>query len=154
MFEGDVTLWPRWKHAVHAFVQAGFPYGSVVTHSWLEESLGLPRISDNTKMSPREFKDRQLQFLQGFEQFRRQLLEQEQIHLESVHGQGYRVTPPGEQTAVVTDRFEHDMRRSFRTTALRLKHIRIAELTDGQRRENLDASARLATLGGMIRRIE
>jgi hypothetical protein len=66
-----------------------------------------------------------------------------------VHGEGYRVVPPREQTALAQEKFERDAKKAFRRTANTLKNVKLSELNEAERKENLDAVARLAMLRGM-----
>lgn len=149
MSEGKVTLFPAWRQAVHDFL-AEFQYGDVVTHDWLREHFGLPEVTD--LMTASEFKAWNLQSMACMEGFKSTLLQDHNVLLLSVYGEGYRWIPPAEQTAVATRDFEKDARKVFRIAGRRISHVRVDELTDGQRRENNDAAAKLATLAGMTRK--
>lgn len=145
----QLTLHPEWKQAVEDFLAAGFKQGDVVPHDWLEQHFGIDKLDDDKPLLPAEYSERQFAWLRNIEAFRSELLETHQIYLSSVHGEGYRIVPPTEQTALAQERFERDAKKSFRKAATVLKHVRLAELTESERKENLDAVARLAMLRGM-----
>lgn len=150
----QLQVFPRWRQAVQDFLAAEFKPGDIVPHSWLEDHFGIPPVRDEDTMTGRAYRERQFKWLTCVEAFKSELLEEHQVCLASVFGEGYRVTPPGEQTALATDSFEGEAKKAFRKAALRLKHIRTEELTAAQRRENMDAVARLSMLRGMLKAIE
>lgn len=144
-----VKLFPAWRQAVQDFIAAGFKAGDMVSHKWLEQAFGMKPLDATATLTAQAFQDRQFDWLQSIEAFKAELLQDHQILLSSVRGEGYRYVPPGEQTRLSTDKFEADARRVYRKAADRLKNVRAAELTESQRRENSDAIARLAMLRGM-----
>jgi hypothetical protein len=147
----ETTLLPEWRQAVEDFLSAGFNQGDLVTHAWLEQRFGMPALADNKPMLPADWSKRQFAWLRNVEAFRAELLERHQIYLSTVIGQGYRIVPPGEQTSIAQDKYERDARKSYRKTATVLKNVRVTELTESERKENIDAIARLAMLRGMHR---
>jgi hypothetical protein len=145
----QLTLHPEWKQAVQDFLATGFKQGDVVTHAWLEQHFGMDSLDDDKPLLPAAYSDRQFTWLRNIESFRAELLEKHQIYLSSVHGEGYRVVPPREQTALAQEKFERDAKKAFRRTANTLKNVKLSELNEAERKENLDAVARLAMLRGM-----
>lgn len=154
MSEDVVTLHPAWKQAVQDFLQAGFKQGDVVPHSWLAEHFGMPMLDDAATMTQAEYRDRQFLWLAHIEAVKTELLQRHQILLRSVYGVGYRWVPPHEQTGVAVEEFERDARRAYDKAGRRLLHVRVGELTDAQRQENLDAIGRLSMLQGMHKQLE
>lgn len=154
MSDGTVTLFPPWKQAVLDFMAAGFKPGDLIPHSWLAEHFGMPVLHDAAILSVADYRDRQFEWLANIESLKTELLEGHQIFLSSVHGQGWRWVPAHEQTPVAVERFEREAKRAYRKAGMRLMHVRVAELTDGQRRENVDAIGRLSLLESMHKQIE
>lgn len=155
MDEADQTqLLPEWRQAVKDFFAAGFKEGDIVSHRWLEDHFGMPELAEDKPLLPADWSTRQFVWLRNIEAFRTELLENHQIFLNSVYGEGYRLVPPREQTAIAQERFERDAKRSYRKAATTLKHVRIGDLTEAERKENLDAIARIAMLRGMHRAVE
>lgn len=150
----ELTLLPEWRQAVKDFLAAGFAEGDVVSHAWLEEHFGMAPVAEDAPMLPADWNKRQFAWLRNIEAFRSELLEQHQVFLDSVIGQGYRLVPPREQTAAAQDKFERESKKSFRRAATTLRHIRVGELSDSQRKENIDAIAKLSMLQGMFKGIE
>jgi hypothetical protein len=151
MSEPLVTLFPQWRQAVQDFL-AQFRYGDMVTHDWLESHFGMPTLEDGLTMTPEAFRTRQFEWLANVEAFKSALLQDHQVCLQSVRAQGYRWVPPHEQTGFAAKEFEREAVRVFRTAGHRLKNVRQDELTDRQRRENVDAVAKLSALSGMTKK--
>ena len=154
MSEPAVKLFPAWKQAVADFLAAGFAPGDVIPHAWLAAHFGMPVLNDASTLSVAEFQDRQFTWLANIEALKSELLEAHQIYLSSVHGKGWQWVPPQAQTNAAVKRFEHEAKRAYRKAGHGLMHLRVAELTDEQRRENMDAIGRLSMLEGMHRAIE
>lgn len=152
MNEPEVTLFPAWKQAVRDFLAAGFKPGDMVPHDWLQEHFDMGGLSDGASLTLQEYRDRQFKWLQSVEAFKAELLEDHQIYLASVYGEGYRWVPPREQTGLAMEKFEREAKRVFRQAALRLKHVRAGELTDDQRRQNIDAIGKMSAIRGMTRK--
>lgn len=151
MTDSSTQLFPAWKQAVKDFL-AEFKYGDLVSHDWLESHFSMLSISDSERLTAAAFKARQFAWLASIEAFKSELLTQHNVCLESVRGEGFRWVPPGEQTGVATRDLERDARRTFRTAGQRLKHVRLDELSDSQRSENIDAVAKIATLRRMAQK--
>jgi len=149
MSDSSVKLFPAWKQAVRDFLNE-FKYGDIVSHEWLADHFSM--VLQDEKLSAAEFRARQFEWLSSIEGFKDQLLRDHQVMLQSVRGEGYRWCAPEEQTRIATVEFERDMRRTFRATAMRLRHVRIEELTGEQRQENADAIAKLSVLQGTVRK--
>lgn len=149
MSEAELKLFPAWRQAVQDFL-AEFQYGDVVPHDWLAERFALPQRDE--KMTAAAFQARQFEWLSSIEGFKSTLLQDHQVLLQSVRGEGYRWVPPGEQTSVATRDFERDAGRAFRTVGTRLRQVRMDELSDEQRRANVDAVAKVSQLRGAVRK--
>lgn len=147
----EVSKTPRWKEAVDE-LRDEFAYGDLVTHGWMETRFGMPSIADTQRLTAEQFRERQFEWLANVESFKAALLKDHQICLQSVRGLGYRWVPPQEQTGVAVKEFEMNARRMFRTAGHKLRNLRHLELTDDERRANVDAVAKVAALSGMANR--
>lgn len=147
----EVSKFPVYKQAIDDFLKE-FVYGDLVGHEWLEARFGMPSMTDSKSMTVDEFRGRQFEWLANVEAFKSDLLKQHQVCLQSVRGRGYRWVPPHEQTNVAIDEFDRGVRKVFRNTGQKLRNLRITELTDEQRRSNLDAVAKFSALQGMSRK--
>lgn len=151
MSEPTVALFPAWKQAVRDFL-AEFTYGQLVPLEWLEGHFGMPSHQAAQRMTAAQYRERQFEWLANVEAFKTELLEDHQIMLQSVRGKGYRWVPPQEQTKAASAEFERDVRKAFKATGQRLRHVRLGELTDDQRRENSDTIAKISQLRGTVRK--
>jgi hypothetical protein len=147
----DLPRFPVWRQAVKDFLRE-FRYGDLVTHDWLASNFNMPTLDADSSLTAMEFRERQFEWLANIEAFKSELLRDHQVCLQSVRGEGFRWVPPHEQTRVTTEAFQRDANRAFRNAGQRLRNIRISELTDDQRRENIDAVAKLTAMKGMHRR--
>lgn len=147
----EFTILPTWKQAVQNFLKE-FSYGDLVPLEWLESSFGIPNLSESQRMTPDEYRNRQFEWLASIEAFKDCLLKDHQVCLQSVRGKGYRWIPPHEQTAFAVREFERDAGRVFRKTGNMMRNLRHTELTEEQRRANMDATAKLAALAGMSKK--
>lgn len=144
----EVTKYPVHKQAVEDFL-AQFKYGDLVGHDWLEARFGMLSMSESRSLTVEQFRDRQFEWLANVEAFKTELLRDHQVYLQSVRGRGYRWVPPHEQTGVAMDELGRNVRKVFRSTGQKLRNLRITELTDEQRRDNLDQVAKFSALRGM-----
>jgi hypothetical protein len=147
----ELTKYPAHKQAVEDFLKE-FKYGDLVGHEWLEARFGMPSVGDSKLLTQEQFKARQFEWLASVEAFKDELLKEHQVCLQSVRGRGYRWVPPHEQTGVAMDELGRNVRKVFRGAGQKLRHLRITELTDEQRKTSLDAVAKLSALQGMARK--
>jgi len=147
----EVTKYPGHKQAVEDFLKE-FKYGDLVGHDWLEARFGIPSIGDSKSLTAEQFRDRQFEWLASVEAFKAELLRDHQVCLQSVRGRGYRWVPPHEQTGLAMEELGRGVRKVFRGAGQKLRHLRITELTDDQRRDNLDQVAKLSALHGMAKK--
>jgi hypothetical protein len=146
----ELARYPSWRQAVQDFLRE-FKYGDLVSHEWLADHFGMPSVSDEESLTAVEFRRRQFEWLQNIESFKAELLRDHSVLLQAVRGEGFRWVPPHEQTRIAEDSFQKDAGRAFRSAAYKLKHVRLSELTDDQRRENVDAVTKLASMRSMHR---
>ena len=144
----EFTKYPAHKQAVDDFLKE-FKYGDLVGHDWLEARFGMPSVGDSKLLTQEQFKARQFEWLASVEAFKDELLKEHQVCLQSVRGRGYRWVPPHEQTGGAMDELGRNVRKVFRGAGQKLRHLRITELTDEQRKTSLDAVAKLSALRGM-----
>lgn len=145
------TKFPSYKQAVQDFITE-FKYGDMVSHSWLEDHFGMPTIEESRQLTSEQFSARQFEWLANVEAFKSELLKDHQICLQSVRGKGYRWVPPQEQTEVAVAEFQRGAKKVFGAAGTKLRNLRVFELNDKQRRENMDALAKFSALQGMAQR--
>lgn len=147
----EVTKHPLYRQAVEDFLSE-FRYGDMVTHAWLADRFGMPSYHDAEILTAEQFRERQFEWLANLERFKAVLLKEHQVCLQSVRGKGYRWVPPREQTEVVVGEFQRGAKKLFGKAGSGLRNLRISELTDDQRKANMDAVAKISALAGMTDR--
>lgn len=148
MNEGDVTIDPQWLAAAEE-VAENCAYGDLLTKEWLTEAFGLQQPEFGTV---EDFERHKLEFMQCMDQFSRQLLEEHNLALQNVWGQGYRIVPPSEQVDVAWKAAMQGVRRELRKLGSQLRHIRYDELELSEQKKRDDASSRLSQINGFMRR--
>lgn len=144
----NVSKHPLYRQAVSDFL-VQFNYGDMVTHEWLATRFGMPAVGDADKLTADKFRERQFEWLANVEAFKSVLLKDHQVCLQSVRGKGYRWLPPHEQTDVVVGEFQRGAKKIFTVAGSKLRNLRLSELSDDQRRTNMDAVAKISALAGM-----
>lgn len=147
----EVSKHPLYRQAVDDFVRE-FQYGDMVSHRWLEDRFGMPSLDDAATLTADQFRERQFEWLANLEGFKAVLLREHQVCLQSVRGKGYRWVPPHEQTEVVIGEFQKGAKKLFGKAGSGLRNLRISELSDDQRKTNMDAVAKISALAGMADR--
>lgn len=142
---------PLWRQAVQDFI-AEFAYGDIVGHDWLEVRFGMPGLAEDQQLTADKFRERQFEWLANVEAFKVELLRDHQICLQSIRGKGYRWVPPNEQTELAVSDFQRGAKKMFSSVGQKLRHLRTAELSDGERKANVDAAAKISQLQGMTRK--
>jgi hypothetical protein len=146
----EVGKFPAYRQAVDDFLKE-FAYGDLVGHEWLESRFGMPTMVESKSMTVDQFRERQFEWLANVEAFKSDLLKLHQVCLQSVRGRGYRWVPPHEQTEFAVTEMGKDVKRVFRNAGHKLRNLRITELSDDQRRANVDALGKFSILQGMAR---
>jgi hypothetical protein len=147
----ELDRYPLWRQAVQDFI-AEFRYGDIVGHEWLEARFGMPGLTEDQQLTADKFRERQFEWLANVEAFKAELLRDHQICLQSIRGKGYRWVPPSEQTDLAVADFQRGAKKIFSAAGQRLRHLRVCELSDGERKSNVDAVAKLSALQGMTRK--
>jgi hypothetical protein len=145
----DVQLHPAWREAVELFLAENFTPGTVITHAWFYQALGIKRPRPDTPHA--EAQRLKLQFLDQFNPLRMSLLTEQQIDLASEPSVGYRVVPAGEQTKLAEKDGEHEIRKAVRKMGARIYHTNLEMLSAAERQENADAHARFSMLNQLLK---
>lgn len=140
--DGKTSKLPAWKEAVERFMEQGFKPGEPILHSWFYAAFGL--LMPQECGSIHAAQQAQLRYLANMDGLKSALLEEHNIALRAVRGVGYEIVPPQDQTAWAMTEVRADLRRALRTGTARLAFIQADALTDDQRKENMDARAKLS----------
>jgi hypothetical protein len=141
----EVRQYPEWKEAVKTFFSEKLNEpGSVISEEWKIQHFGLKRPDKGTM---EDFQKFQLKLMTAFENFRKALLEDHQIHLKPIGKGAHVVLDPKEQTEEAYKQGTTDIARALSKMSTALINVDHAKLTTDERRVNAD---RLARAGMMI----
>jgi hypothetical protein len=142
----EVSLYPAWRQAESDLLARGIAPGMVIESVWLRDAFGIKEAKTIA-----EHQRNELLFLQQMTSLRESLLERHKVMLRPVPGVGYAVVRPEMQTAIAMHTRLREIKRSFRHLGAELQHVQTDKLTDGQRKENSDAIAKVAALSALFR---
>lgn len=135
---------PIWAEAAKQAAML-FSYGDLIPHDWLFDALDIrPPKEPFTIEQHRKYAFELLRRVDGF---RSVMLTEYQWYLSNVRGEGYRVVPPPQQTAVAMTVLNKELRRSLSKAVNALVHINESVLSLDASKENAEAKAKLAWLG-------
>jgi hypothetical protein len=143
-----VSAYPAWRQAARDLAST-FSYGDVVTLDWLSEAFMLP-----APKTIKQYRAHQFAFLHHLDALRQELLEQHQLALRNIRGEGYEVVHPNNQVDFAWTTAFTRVRRELGKLASNITHIRHHELSDDKRREHSDAQAKLSSVMGFVDRAE
>lgn len=135
-----VTLLPPWKNAAAELFAGQYRYGDLVPHAALLEAFGLPKPAG--LVTAEDYESWRLSVLEQQDALADWLLEERNMMLVSVPGQGYRICEPEKQTETAVDRGMKRVRRELGKMARQLRYVDRSALTHEQARENAEAMAR------------
>lgn len=151
----QLSKFPAWKEALQRFRTAmendEFTYDSIVPHEWLYDAFGIQMPDDKTPWA--KAKKTQLEYMAQFVRFRDAVQLEDLLYLEAERSLGYRIVPPNQQTQKAMERCSIEMNKALKAAARAIGNIRTQELTDQQKRENLDARAKVSSIAGLSKRI-
>ena len=145
MSDGEISYTPPWKNAMAVlFGPDGYDYGELIPHEVLQEALGLPEPTG--RITADELKSWQLRLVTQVTALSAALLEERNMCLKSVIGQGYKIVEPEKQTAFAVKQGQQELRTAMQKMGRRLSYLDRSALTAEQAKENADALARLSFL--------
>jgi hypothetical protein len=146
----ETKLFPAWKQAAAELFDGRYVFGDVVPHEVLQATLGLPKPTG--KVEVEEYESWRLSLLSQVDALTDYLLEEKQICLRNVIGEGYMLLKPAEQTAFAVKQGQKGMKSALQKMGRRLSFIDRTALSSEQAKENADALARLSFLKQQVRR--
>lgn len=127
--------------AVSLFLQEEFKDGDVVSHEWLKTYLEIPDPESLDQVQRIQFL-----LLSRVEEFKKSLLEDHKIALESVRGIGYRIVPPNEQAAFAVTEAAKQIQKGIERGLSVLCHARLNEMDAESHKRHIDAQTRMSGL--------
>lgn len=139
---GAVHMLPAWRNAAAELFSGQYSYGDVIAHETLREALRLPEPTG--RLSREEWEAWRLALVAQVDALSDWLLEEKNMCLRNIQGQGYMIVEPSEQTDFAVKHGRKKIRAELRKMGRRLSFVDHGALTADQRKENADALARLS----------
>ena len=138
--------------ALRKFFAANYPPGTMLTHDWLHDALGMPER--DLANSFEAYQKWQFIYMSRREAFQKTLLLSHNIALASVYSKGYRIVLPGEQSTWAAAEAANELRRALSKGIARASHVNMHALTQDERRTQHNDLERLKALREVTRRDE
>ena len=152
--DDGVMQYPAWRQAIKQLVNdKRLTPGALFTHRELHDLFIIKYPERDVAITPADLAKSELQYLSQLNGFQTALLEEHQVALANVKGEGYRIVAPHEQTPWAERQGIADVRKAIRKLATRLTNVDFAQLGTEDRKANADALARLGMMGGMVKQI-
>ena len=135
-----ITYSPPWRNVAETMFNGQVGYGDEVSHEVLNEALGMPE----PRTTAEAYKEWALKRMTQLEALKEWLLKEHSMCLASIHGRGFRVIHPHDQTDYAQADGLRNIRRELGKMAERLYYVNRSQLTHEQARANADAMARAA----------
>ncbi|MCD0280471.1 hypothetical protein JWH04_16295 [Xanthomonas melonis] len=145
-----VQLLPAWRNAAAELFNGQYAYGEVIPHRVLRAALRLPE--PRGKLTREEWERWRLDLVAQVDALADWLLEEKNICLKAMHGEGYMLVRPGDQTEFAVKQGRKKIRAELRRMGRRLSFIDHASLSQEQRKANADALARLSFMEQQFRK--
>lgn len=146
----NVTMLPAWRNAAAELFSGQFGYGDIVPHADLRAALSLPKPTG--RLTAEEYESWQLALVAQVDALSAHLLEEKNMCLKAVPGQGYLIVEPAKQTEYAMKHGLKRVRHELRKMGRRLSFVDRGALTHEQARENADAMAKLSFLSQTTRK--
>jgi hypothetical protein len=152
--EHDIMQYPAWREAIARLVKdKRLQPGTLFTHRELYDMFMVKYPERDVPITPGELAKLELQYLSQLKGFESALLEEHQIALASVKGEGYRIVLPREQTPWAERQGISEVRKAIRKLGTRLTNVDFLQLGPEDRKANADALARLGMMSGMVKQV-
>ena len=147
---GEVHLLPAWRNAAAELFSGAYTYGDVISHEALREALRLPEPTG--KLSREEWEAWRLALVAQVDSLADWLLEEKNMCLRNIQGQGYQIVEPAEQTEFAMKQGRKKIRSELRKMGRRLSFVDRDALSQDERKANADALARLSFMEQQFKR--
>lgn len=131
-------------------------YGDFLSHRDIEHMAGLeyPLLRDLADQADlvSAVSKYSIKRLNVFEGIKARLLTEKKMMLLSVHGEGYRIVKPEDQTFEAMQEGARELGRVFDKMATRVEHVAMERLTAAQQAERDLAAVKISGLRGLVNR--
>lgn len=130
--------------------------GELITHEWLKEKFGLAKLNYEDFENQEEFLEavqaQQFTYMTSVDKLRCELLNEMQICIRNVRGDGYEIVPASDQTQYGYDGFIKDMKKAMRSARAIMNNV--ASVDAEQQAKDNDLRAKFAHIEQMIKSIK
>jgi hypothetical protein len=130
-----------------------FGGGELIPHEWLRKRFGIAELNYEDFEDQAEFikalQEQQFSYMACVEKLRCKLLEEMQICISNVWGDGYKIVPSNDQARYGYDGFIKDLKKAMREA--RAIMYNVAAVDAEQQRKDNDLRAKFAHLAEMIK---
>jgi hypothetical protein len=137
------------KLFIEHFEKSGITYGDHLSHSDIDSWCDF-ETKDYSAMPNSEIenfmKDRAIKRMTFVEGLKKHCLEEKHMYLQTVHGSGYRIARPGEQTQLSVEKGMKEIGKGMKTIRRGTEMINTALMTPAEREQNQTVRARTAGL--------
>jgi hypothetical protein len=137
------------KIFIEHFESSGLTYGDHINHSDIDNWCDF-ESPDYSKMTNSEIDDfgisraiKRMTFVEGL---KKHCLEENHMYLQTIHGSGYKVARPGDQTRLSVEKGMREIGKGMKTIRRGTEMINTALLTPAEREQNQTVRARRAGL--------
>jgi hypothetical protein len=120
-----------------------FDYGSIINKEWLMDAF---EINTPDYGSAQVFIDAGFEFMQNMDLFRECLLEDYQMCLVNIRGQGYQIIPPRQQSDYAMTRLRKTLSHEINRTVRTLTHINEQLLSQDDIKRRDEQQGKIAAL--------
>lgn len=133
-----------------------FGEGELIPHEWLFDKFGLKQLRFENFPNQDEFleavKSQQFTYMTSVDRLRCELLNEMQICIRNVRGDGYEIVPASDQTQYGYDGFIKDMKKAMRSARAIMNNV--ASVDAEQQAKDNDLRAKFAHIEQMIKSIK
>lgn len=133
-----------------------FGEGELIPHEWLFDKFGLKQLRFENFPNQDEFleavKSQQFTYMTSVDRLRCELLNEMQICIRNVRGDGYEIIPASDQTQYGYDGFIKDMKKAMRSARAIMNNV--ASVDAEQQAKDNDLRAKFAHIEQMIKSIK
>jgi hypothetical protein len=126
-----------------------FTYGSLIKKDWLIDKFSIEFPEFGRK---KDFDDANFEFLQNMEGFKNIMLEDYQMHLKVVRGEGYLIVQPKEQSDIAMESLKDSVANDIRKAVKILTHINEAFLNQDDIRKRDEQQGKIAAISAFTRK--
>ena len=137
-------------------IATNYGNGRLISHEWLKEQFGLKELRLEDYDTMEEFlkarDNQQFAYMTIVDAVRWELLQEENMYIVSVRGDGYRIIAPEDQTQYGYDQLVGDIKKAIRQAGLIMNCVRKVDLWR-QRKDN-DLRAKFGVMKQMLEDIK